>query len=291
VATLVGLAVNPAEALHESDASLEQVTRLHSIFPAIGVNILGVVAVVGLLSVISNVGGLFSTHRVALRVILGTSYLCIVVLTRNRTSLVLLAVGVGVLLALSHRSRLATALMIPAGAALLFTGYQWYSPQIATYVHRGQTGTEFASLTGRVPLWSEAIEQWSESPALGRGYYAGHRLGSYADRFTDIEVVNIDNAWVETMLDVGLIGLIPLLLFALTGVSSAWTRDARSLPYGPFVAATVTVCAISSLVNPSIETMTFSLVIFGLTLLLPIQSEVRALRPSHPKFDREGSDG
>jgi O-antigen ligase len=203
------------------------------------------------------------------RLPLGASFIAIVFLTRNRTSLALLALGVLILLALQRRSRAATALAIPIAAVLLLASYQSFSREIVTYLHRGQTGAEFVSLTGRVPLWSAAVDTWSESPMLGHGYYAGHRLGPYADEFHDIELVNIDNAWVETMLDVGLVGLLPLVLFTLAGVRSAWSRYALSLSYGPFVAAAVAVCAASSFINPSIETMTFTLVIFGLLLLLP----------------------
>jgi O-antigen ligase len=93
---------------------------------------------------------------------------------------------------------------------------------------RGQSPELFYSLTGRVAWWTAAWEIYREHLLLGLGGYAGGRFGVLA-ALGATETSTLHNAWLEVLVGVGLIGLVPVLA-TYVGVwcNLLWPPDSRS---------------------------------------------------------------
>ena len=80
------------------------------------------------------------------------------------------------------------------------------------------------------------------------------------------QLQNLDNAWIETLLDLGLLGIIPLAVFALTG----WPTHARRAELGavaPAFAGLYFALIAASFVNPSIQAIDYPMIILGIVIL------------------------
>lgn len=148
--------------------------------------------------------------------------------TRARSQLLALILT---LLAMSARyrfrpsSRLAVALLLgSAGIAFWIVVAPWgmdsidvtrmTGPELASFMLRGQTPSQFASLSGRLELWQSAWPLFLESPFLGNGYVASREAllaivpwASYAH-----------NGLMQSLLDLGMIGTLVLWGLAVRGV-------------------------------------------------------------------------
>jgi O-antigen ligase len=74
---------------------------------------------------------------------------------------------------------------------------------------RGQSPDLFYSLSGRVGWWSASWEVFREHPLLGLGGYAGGRFAVLGP--LGVAASSIHNAWLEILLGIGVIGLVPFL--------------------------------------------------------------------------------
>ena len=118
------------------------------------------------------------------------------------------------------------------------------------------------------------MKTWHANKVFGLGYYTGHRLGIPGLSQTQS---NIDNTWLETMVDVGLLGLVSLASFALSGfVRLVRTRELTGDWRLWAVGVTVYGLAIS-FVNPTIQAPGAAQVIIGflLVIVLPQPGGVR----------------
>ncbi len=99
--------------------------------------------------------------------------------------------------------------------------------QLQEVVLRGQSPEEFESLTGRTSLWSELVPLYAERPILGLGYQASRQLLLEARPWAG----HAHNGFIETMLDVGIVGTlllwIPVLaiLFLRRGAADDRQRE------------------------------------------------------------------
>ena len=82
---------------------------------------------------------------------------------------------------------------------------------IATYVLRGQTSEQFASLTGRLPFWSAILDNIMDSPLIGKGYYATTRV-LYG-------LPGVDNTYLNVLLGGG---ILLLAIFIAPIIMIAW---------------------------------------------------------------------
>jgi O-antigen ligase len=88
---------------------------------------------------------------------------------------------------------------------------------------RGQNPDLFGSLTGRVTWWAAAIEAWTEHPFTGFGFGAGGRFVAL-DRAGFGTVSNLHNGYVETLIGIGLMGLMALFLIVSYAFRYAWRK-------------------------------------------------------------------
>lgn len=194
--------------------------RLRGLFPEIHSVPLGWLALVALLGAVAGLGRWSWQQRGIGRPLLAAAALVALVLTQTRAAWGGAIVAVLSYLALrGHRSalaRVAAALTIVAAAGIVVGLVAGSTVGLPTYLTRGEGAENLASLGWRLPMWSEAMNVWMSRPITGHGYYVGHRLGEYADAFAQLEtyfhaeMAFIDGAYVETLLDLGIIGLVPL---------------------------------------------------------------------------------
>lgn len=73
------------------------------------------------------------------------------------------------------------------------------SNQVATYLERGQTREEFASMTGRTRAYEEGLAAFQDAPFFGRG--------QWADRLVIQE--HVHNSYLAALMNGGIFGAIP----------------------------------------------------------------------------------
>jgi O-antigen ligase len=272
LAALVGLVIAPSSAVAPIPGA-DPTPRLRGIFPVIAPDLLGFMAVIGLLYLAANIGPRW-TLRPGVRLGLAAAYVVVLVLTRARISLVLLVLGLVVLMLQDRRrrSRLGLALTIAAAASVCVLSL--YAGEITGYVARGESTQSLSTLTGRTVTWHDAESAWAKQPLTGYGFYAGHRLGVVSS----IDAQNLDSMWVETLLDVGLVGTIPLAGLLIAG-GVAVVRRRRTHSGHLAIAIYVTAFA-SSFVNPSLQEANYPMVVFATVLLA--RAPKKAARVTRP---------
>lgn len=128
------------------------------------------------------------------------------------------------------------------------------------------------SLTGRVPLWEELIGYSSERPITGYGYegfWTKNRIAAIM-KSQNWTLQNAHNAYLEIVLQLGLVGLVLALWFLLGGVSAL--TEAYNLTREPgyaFAFGVVVFGMTNSLLESLFVKLRYSPVI-GLTGLLAV---------------------
>lgn len=211
------------------------------------------------------------------RLVLLPTCVVVLILSRTRSELVILLLGAAVLAAFSRRrvsvGLILVAFALPAGLAVS----QIDNSQITQFLARGESATQLFTLTGRTISWSAALELWQQRPLTGYGYYAGHRFGiDLGPGGPDLSTV--DNTWIEALLDVGVIGAIPLAVLVVAALIAPVRAERKPTKAGLMYGLLVVGFA-ASLVNPSIQTTGYLMVFFGLLVLMP------ADRVPHASFE------
>jgi O-antigen ligase len=248
---------------------MDPIPRLNSNIPAVSANILGVVIGIGLAGIISKFGPKWTCRQPTNFLLFGT-YGCMLVATRSRMITVVVLVIAVLLLwkAMQSTSMKAGVGWLTVGCLVslfwvLVSNENAVWSILREFLLRGQEGgTALTTLTGRTVLWERAIPLWLEHPWTGYGYYSGHRLGLAAMDSLFIRYSNLDNTWVETLVDVGAFGASALFLFAILGLM----RVARTAGWGGArpIAILVALCVIvMSFVNPTIQSDSTTLIFFA----------------------------
>ena len=142
----------------------------------------------------------------------------LLLLTKSRTSLLgLVVVGALVIwLRTSARTRLVLAIgvLFATSSCLLLLEMSGYSlgERLHEVLLLGRTG-KTATLSGRIPLWSELVPYLIDRPILGYGYgafWSPDRILEMAAK-TKWQMVHSHSAYIETLLAVGLVGLLTML--------------------------------------------------------------------------------
>jgi O-antigen ligase len=197
-------------------------------------------------------------------------FCCAVMLVSySRTSIFIFAMLAGVIM-LKYR-RLAILLVLGTGAALLVTAA---GEEVVAYFLRGQTQETFLGLTGRIDvIWAGAILLILQSPILGYGYYYGTThlaplaiFGSY-----DVPFTNVDNTFLEVMLNLGAVGLAVFTLIWLAAGRTllAYRRMLSGFPRTLLFwecALVIVSTFIRSWVNPTIAYHHWNTMVFWIAL-------------------------
>ena len=104
-----------------------------------------------------------------------------------------------------HRRTLFTLVVTPAAAAILALNWD----TLWSVLTRGQGMGQIESLSGRLAFWESAIEAWWQQPMTGYGFGAGGRFVALA-RIGSSQVSHLHNGYLEALVGVGLLGVIPL---------------------------------------------------------------------------------
>ena len=247
-------------------ADTDLVPRLRSVVPTIADNPLAYVAVLGLLQLVVGIGPAW-TLRMPTRALLFLAYAGILLGTRTRTSVLLAVLLLVFALAMVARERVGALLLLMVGSTVGIMVATLMSSTVASYLLRGQNAENVSTLTGRTPVWNQAVAYWSEAPWLGHGFYAGHRLGLPPLPGT-VAHSNLDNTWLETLVDVGLVGTLLLSLFVLLGVLGVF-RCLRGAEASTriLVVATLAYGFVVSFVNPSLQMNGVAQIFLGFVIL------------------------
>jgi O-antigen ligase len=245
---------------------VDSVPRLRSVVPTIADNPLAYVAVLGLLLLVVGIGPRWTLYAPA-RVLLFVVYSGILLGTRTRTSVLIAVVLLVFALARAAREHVGGLILLMSASVAGVMGAALLNETIASYLLRGQSARDVSTLTGRTPVWNQAIEYWGEAPWLGHGFYSGHRLGLPPLPGT-VAHSNLDNTWLETLVDVGVVGTLLLAAFLVVG-TLVTLRSLRgtSGPIKTFVWCTLAYGIVISFVNPSLQMNGVTQIFLGFVIL------------------------
>ena len=239
---------------------VEDVERLSAVVPTIGTNLLALLCVIGIVTLMFGVG---PKWLLALRLPVGALYVALLLLTRSRTAIVVgvLLISIWAIYA-ARRSVLAfaaSAITVAAGLVLVVANWD----ALVDFTLRGQDVRGLTTLTGRTTAWDEGVQLWQTSPLFGVGYYAGHRFG-----ILDGSRTNIDNTWLETLVDTGAFGLVLLIGFVAIGVIRTWRTTLSATDGRAWLVRTMlTALVIISFFNPTAQSATVNQFLLGWLIL------------------------
>lgn len=240
--------------------------RLSMLAPQISSNPLALLAVVGILGVLLRVGPAWISRHVLVQVALVAVYLGELLATRTRIGLaigVLLVVGALVAQVNRRPVLVVNAVLVAIAAAL----WAWTPERVAaieSFLARGQDASTMQTLTGRTVLWDIALTRWQEDPLLGFGYFAGQRLGLVG---VSEQQSNIDSTWIELLVGVGLLGMVPLAVAVVVGLCRLPRIDAPR-PDTLWIVGVGVAALVVSFVNPTLQGPSAGMVLLAFPVLL-----------------------
>jgi O-antigen ligase len=195
-----------------------------------------------MLLIIATTRLLFRSHHRSFYWLLCLAALPTLILAQSRSPFTGGLLGLLAVLLLARRFGL-VALVGLAGAAL--NALTSAGAVVDQAFLRGQSPELFNSLSGRMGWWTFAWEVFRERPFLGFGAYAGGRFAVLGPLGVT-EASSVHNAWLEILVGVGLIGLLPFLATFLgiwlnllrplnTGSTPSVARELRIEILGIFV--------------------------------------------------------
>lgn len=174
-------------------------TRYYGVFPVLNADdagqVCGIVSLIGMtyLALLRLARGRIILYGLIGLALIGS------LLAHSRTELLCIVIGM-VVLAIYTGNKIATYALLLIGA--LFISSELISQITQEYILRGQSYSEFRSLTGRAWIWQKTLEEVSQNPFFGNGFYT--------TRIT-LSVTHAHNAFLMALHGGGLMLLIPLL--------------------------------------------------------------------------------
>jgi O-antigen ligase len=248
----------------------DPVARFHTSIPAISSNLLGLVVAIGLAGILLKVGPSW-TIRAPWSILLVLFYVGILIAGRSRiVTVAAVVVAVAALFVAMHRSTLTAILgWFVITFVLCLFGWAVQSKEVtealSVFALRGQDAHGIGTLTGRTTIWDLAMIAWRQEPIVGYGYYAGHRL-ELSRMFALFQgYSNVDNTWIETLVDLGVIGTFALASYAFFGLVRTLLH--RWGGHEGWIAIGVVVSGIAlSFINPGIQSTSSTLVFFAVVV-------------------------
>jgi exopolysaccharide production protein ExoQ len=149
---------------------------------------------------------------------------------------------------------------------------------------REQESEDMASLTGRIPIWTEVLGDVSQSPLIGYGYgafWTPRRVQQYS-YIHDWEFDHAHSAYFETLLNVGIVGLTIGLAAILLARRSAVRAYYASGDSGyRFFAALLTMALVHGLLDSNFVRIGFASTLSMICLAMTIFHTSRA----HLKYE------
>ena len=89
---------------------------------------------------------------------------------------------------------------------------------------------EVGSFTGRIPIWTTLLEEVSLRPWTGYGFnsYFDEEALAYIAKEHEWAVPNAHNAYIETALNTGYVGVVLVLMTVLVGIYMTGTACVRA---------------------------------------------------------------
>jgi exopolysaccharide production protein ExoQ len=207
--------------------------------------------------------------------------LAFLLLTRSRTTTIAYAAGVVMFgsVGLSWRARFALFLWaaagLLAGACLLLIPDSSADGALMGMLRMGREDEDIGSLTGRLPIWQAISGDIAKQPILGYGYggfWTDQQVWDYSF-IRHWEFNHAHSAYLESLLNLGFVGLLLGLFLVLSSAGAAATNFASTGDVGfRFIAALMVLALVHGLVDSNF-------VIFGFApLLIMLCISVVALR-------------
>ena len=281
ISVLAGAIIDPANAFRNlweggnaQDASTATIAMLRGVMPqlspaAIG-GIAGFTAIAAIIRLLTN----DKKSRLGFIIVAGLS-ITTLILIQSRTGIFAISSAIVAILILKRYTLYAVLIGVPAGIVILLTAI---SDSIKSYIYRGQTDEQFASMSGRMDFWPLVIDKFYESPLIGHGYYASHR--------SLFGVSGVDNTYLSVALGVGLVGLFFFLsayYISILTLFKTWPSKQSSYLYKELWVLLVGLSIITfirSIVGTSFETFYYMLFVY-MILQISIFSLARIKKEDH----------
>lgn len=249
-----------------------EIARFHTALPSIGANLLGLVIAIAALGIVLRIGPRW-TYRPLAGPVLVAVYGVMLIAGRSRmvTAIGVIMLLVALLMLMRRNATVAVLGWLGIGVFLCVVFWILQTPStqasLVDFVLRGQEAENLSTLTGRTTIWDLALVAWEHSPILGYGYYAGHRLALPTMFPLFANYSNIDNTWLETLVNGGIVTTATLGLYVFAGLVRVLRSraDAWGGPSGKMFALMVSAAVVAlSFVNPGIQTPSTSLIAFAI---------------------------
>lgn len=169
-----------------------------------------------------------------------------IVRSQTRGSIGATAIAFGVMAVIWAQGRARRDLLISMGVAFLAVAVA-FGGSIVAFLARGESAAKLASFNRRTEIWSLAVDRFLERPLHGLGFTAGRGVF-----FKDTGLGGAHNAYINVIVDVGLIGMVFWSgIIAATFVSlmrASAARRRRGRPTG-FDEVTIAGLLVAMLVN------------------------------------------
>ncbi|MGD0512760.1 MAG: O-antigen ligase family protein [Terriglobales bacterium] len=214
-------------------------------------------------------------------------------ISQTRNAVGAFGLGLILILFLSRRKWMAVMMGVLGAVAWFFTPL---GDIALAYLQREQSAGAIESLSGRAAFWAYAWEQFLLHPITGMGAYAGGRF--YVMTKLGIDPTSLHSDWVELLVGVGLMGLIPFCCaligtwyFLIRGVYDR-TLDSRGRQMAYEAAGVVAVITVHSFFNVELiwHVPLFLFVLLGYAEMLRRRGKVVPPRPLPPLFTRSAPE-
>jgi exopolysaccharide production protein ExoQ len=172
---------------------------------------------------------------------------------QSRTALIATVIALAWLtLRRGSRAIVKSAVLVPLlTVAVLGVGKLLSIAPPAALTHLAQrfsqaSGTAGGTLNGRGQAWTDALHLWSNNPLQGYGFQTGSTVFTnlYNNGVIDFSRSHAHDSYLQALLELGVLGAIPLLMVIVGGILPGVFRGDRNHPGSPFVGVVVAGLAV-----------------------------------------------
>lgn len=272
--TIAGFFLFHADAMAPIPGAVILIQRLKGVYPYIHPNALAYLAALAVVFACGGVGPRPVVSRMWVRTTLVALAIGVILASRTRSALIYLVLAGALAVLLNRRLRDRAILMVPAFLAVVFVVVQLFGGSVLGFVARDQDTQQFGTLTGRLTEWETAVAVAHARPIEGYGYYAGHRFGPLATVEGDASATT-DNAWIDVLIDLGIVGFVLMAAFVASGGAELLGNYRRGSPAAVPALIAFSISLAASMVNPSLNEVTYWMLAFVIILIGAPDSRTR----------------